>query len=348
MPRLSESENKPAKHEMPLVWSGEVDDWATCLSWSSDALVCAVGSASGSVRLFDGRTGSVLQTLAAHPGGVLDLAFSPKKRLLATAGQDGTAKLWSSSDGALVANLPGTTAWAERVTWCPDGKKLATASGKTVRLWTAEGAPLLETEPHESTVTGLAFSRKGSDLATSCYGGIRVFRIAAGGKSKHHAWKGSIISLAWSPDDRVIVCGAQDCSIHFWRLPSGKDSFMEGYRSKPKELAWSADSRLLATGGEAVVTVWDFGGKGPEGTEPILLSGHLALVTDLCFDRRGTLLASGAQDTGVLVWDPRRSQEPLGFAFLREQVSKIGFRPNHDQLTGIDAAGTVACWALPA
>ena len=122
---------------------------------------------------------------------------------------------------------------------------------------------------------------------------------------------------------------------------------MQGYRNKPKALAWSVDSTLLATGGESIVTIWDFGGKGPEGTEPIMLSAHVDLVTDLCFRQRGTMLASGAKDAGVIVWDPRQSTEPIAFAFMREEISKIAFRPNHDQLAGIDASGAVVCWALP-
>lgn len=346
MPRLSET-NDRGKHEMRVLWSGDVEDWATSLAWSNDALVCAVGAASGVVKLFDGRTGAVLAALDAHPGGVLDIAFSPNKRLLATGGQDGQARLWNGETGKLLATLPGSSGWVEHLAWSPDGKTIATASGKTVRLWSARGEPIVETEPHESTVTGVAFSRKATDLATACYGGIRVFRIASGGKSKHFAWKGSLVSLAWSPDGRVIACGAQDCSIHFWRLPSGKDSFMQGYRSKPKALAWSMDSTLLATGGESIITVWDFGGKGPEGTEPQMLSAHVDLITDLAFRSRGTLLASGGKDAGVIVWDPRKGTNPLAYAFLREEISKVAFRPNHDEIVAIDASGAVSCWALP-
>ena len=93
--------NAATKHEMQPLWSNQVGDWATCLSWSNDSLICAVGAASGEVKLFDGRTGTTLATLDAHSGGVLDCAFSPNKRVLATAGQDLTTtpagKTWLAS-----------------------------------------------------------------------------------------------------------------------------------------------------------------------------------------------------------------------------------------------------------
>lgn len=345
MPSLNDSTGR-TKREMRLIWSGNVHDWATRLSWSADAMICAVAAASGTVTLFDGRTGQTIASFDAHRDGVLDMAFAPNKRLLATSGQDGMAKLWNGENGKLIATLPGTSGWVEHVAFAPDGKTLASASGKTIRLWSTRGDPIVETQPHESTVTGIAFSRKGTELASSCYGGIRVFKLSSGA-SKHYAWKGSLVSLAWSPDDRVIACGAQDCSIHFWRLPAGKDSFMQGYRSKPKSLAWSTDSALLATSGESIVTVWDFRGQGPEGTEPFMLSAHVDLVTDLAFRGRGTQLASGSKDAGIILWDPQRSNDPLAFAFLNAEISNVRFRPNHDEITATDASGAVGCWALP-
>ncbi len=27
----------------------------------------------------------------------------------------------------------------------------------------------------------------------------------------------SLVSLAWSPDEKIVACGSQDCSVHFWR-----------------------------------------------------------------------------------------------------------------------------------
>lgn len=345
MPRLSQT--APVyRRELVPVWTADIGDWATSLSFSHDGRTCAAGAASGIVKVFDANQAACLFELDAHPGGVLDIAFSPNKRRLVTSGQDGTAKLWDVDTGRVIAMMPGVGSWVEHVVWSPDGKTIATASGKVVRLWSSRGEPIVETELHESTVTGIAFSRRGTDLATSCYGGIRIFKIAQG-KSKHHAWKGSLISLAWSPDDRVIACGAQDCSIHFWRLPSGNDSFMQGYRSKPKALSWSSDSTLLATSGESIVTVWDFAGRGPEGTDPLMLSSHLDLITDLSFQSRGTRLVSGGKDAGVIVWEPRKSLEPLAFAFLRGEISKVAFRPHHDQVIATDASGAIACWALP-
>lgn len=334
------------RFELRFLWRAQVGDYATCLGYSGDGTLLAVGAASGEVHVFDAETGSLRWRALAHPGGVLALGWSPASCTLATAGQDGKARL-HLEDGRVLAELPGTTGWVEHLAWSHDGRTLATASGKTVRLWNADGSPRLETEAHASSVTGLAWGRDDARLATCCYGGVHLWDVEAGARAKHLAWKGSLVSLAWSPDDRVVACASQDCSVHFWRVATGKDAEMTGYPFKPKAIAWDARGTLLATGGDATVTCWDFAGKGPEGSTPIQLQGHRTQVTQLAFSPRKGVLASGAQDFSVLVWEPRKGTGIAGYGFLEDEISGLAWEPSHRALAAIDGAGHVGCWLPP-
>jgi WD40 repeat protein len=221
---------------------------------------------------------------------------------------------------------------------------LATVAGKKVRVWTVDGEPLVETEPLESTASALAWRADGSGLAAACYGGVHILPFVPGAKVRKLAWKGSLISLAWSPDAKLVACGSQDSSVHFWRLASGQDSQMSGYPFKPKAPAFESESKLLATSGDATVTVWDFRGKGPEGTKPIQLESHKGVCTRLTFSPKKGMLASGSQDTSVLLWEPRRRTKPIGFAFLEDEITALQWHPEHRGLLGADASGNVALW----
>jgi WD40 repeat protein len=335
------------KHELPVVWSTNVDEYATALAVSTDGTLTAVGNAAGELRVFDSTSGDERFRLAAHRGAIMVAAWSPKQRWLATGGQDGAARLYDAQ-GVQLAELPSGAPWVEHLAWAPDGQRLATAGGRVARLWTSDGKPLVETEAHESTLTGLCWNRKGTQLATACYGGVRLFDVGSGGCARHLPWQGSLISLSWSPTDAVIACGTQERSVHFWRLAKGRESEMSGFAAKPRALSWDAEGKLLATSGDTNIAIWSFDGKGPEGKPPTELVGHAALCTALAFHPSLTRLASGADDTGVIVWDPRRKTTPVAFGFLEETVTGLAWALGGRVLVGTDAAGRATAWRTDA
>lgn len=332
------------KTELRSRWRLDAGDYVTSMDVSRDGRACAIGTGAGEVLVVDTERGEERWRAAAHSNGVLEVAFSPGGQL-ATCGQGPAAKLFGAS-GEHLRDLPGGAAWVEHLAWAPAGDRLATSAGKKVRLWTSAGEPIVETEPLPSTATALAWGQKGASLAAACYGGVHVWSIATGAASRHLEWQGSLISMAWSPDSKVIACGSQDCSVHFWRLRSGQDSEMCGYPFKPRALAWDSRSTLLATSGAGAVTVWSFSGKGPEGTKPLLLESHQGAVTRLAWSPIHTMLASGAEDTGVLLWEPQSTRRPVRHAFLEDEVTALVWHPDHRGLAGADAAGTVVFWEV--
>jgi WD40 repeat protein len=343
MPGLT-SDRDQGKTELSVQWHLAAGDYVTALEIARDGALCVAGLGDGTMLGLDLTSGELRFHVQAHAGGVLGVSMTPDGKRLATCGQEPGAKLWSSA-GALVRVLPGDgRAWVEHVAWAPAGGRLATAQGRTVRVWDGEGELLREVGPLVSTVTGVAWRFDGTGLAAVCYGGVHIVPFVDRARPRHLAWKGSLISLAWSPDAKVIACGSQDCSVHFWRLATGQDSEMRGYAFKPKALAWDNESRLLATSGDASVTVWDFRGKGPEGTRPIQLEAHRGICTRLAFAPRKGLLASGSQDTSVLLWEPRRGNRPVRYAFLEDEVTALAWHPEAGALVGADASGTICSW----
>jgi len=331
--------------ELPEVWSFDAGDHAVDLALDPGGEVAVAALGSGEVVALDVRTGGQLWRQGDHGGGAPALSVGAKGRL-AVGGYDGKVHLYDARGGGLVCSLPVGKGWVEHVAWSPDGTRLAASAGRAVRVFSATGEPALETEPHASTVAGLSWGQRGARLATCCYGGAHLWPLKAGVSAQHLAWKGSLVSLSWSPDERVLACGSQEGTVHFWRLPGGRDAEMSGYPAKPRALAWDAGSTRLATGGGADVCVWDFGGKGPEGTRPAQLKGHQGLCSALAFAPRGLLLASGGQDAGVLLWDLRRGDSPWRFAFLEDEVTGLRWAPRGDALLGADARGVIRRWAV--
>ncbi len=341
MPGLNRTRTE---RELSPAWQWHSDDYPTGLRVSPDGEFLALGTDKGQVFLLRASSGEVVWQSDAHAGPVLASAFG--KDSLATAGDDGRVVLFSldgSRKGELEASESRTAKWVEHLAYSPKGDMLAASAGKTLRIWRADGTPFLESRAHSSTVTALEWSARSSELATACYGGVYLWKVATGASPRHLPFKGSLISLAWSPNERVVACGSQDCSVHFWRLDSGTQSAMNGYRFKPKSLAWDGASTMLATGGDATVCVWPFEGKGPEGVRPIELSAHKGVVTALAFHPRKALLASVAQDMGLVIWEPRKGQA-RAFAFLRDTPESLLWHPRVDRVFTSDASGSVSAW----
>ncbi|MBX7190712.1 MAG: WD40 repeat domain-containing protein [Sandaracinaceae bacterium] len=324
-------------------YRGDAADYATCLAVSVDGAHVAVGNGAGGLTVLDGTTGALRFGREMHVEGVqaIDLAAG----LGVSGGNDGKARLWDASTGVERAVIEGEPrAWVEHLSFAPDGKLFAMASGKVLRFVDATGQLLHRIEAAPATIAGMAWNKKGTELAIASYGALRTYRPATGARAKYLAWKGSLISIAWSPDEKVVACGTQDCAVHFWRLATANDSEMSGYPGKPKALAWDASGTLLATGGDATGIVWTFTGKGPEGTTPIQLAGHGKPITKLAFHPRKGLLASASQDGSIFVWEPKKSNKPLAFASMPAEVTGLAWRGTTTDLVASDAEGGIACF----
>lgn len=77
-------------------------------------------------------------TLHGYSNSVHRLAISPNGKLLASASDDKTVRLWSLPDGKLLQTLTEHRDRVERLAISPDSKLLASSSlDGTVRLWTS-------------------------------------------------------------------------------------------------------------------------------------------------------------------------------------------------------------------
>jgi WD40 repeat protein len=227
-----------------------------------------------------------------------DVRFSPDDRLVATAGADGSIKLWNRADLIDAERnediqparpvLAGHTAAVLDVGFSADGRLLVSASEDgTVRVWQV------------SDGRQIALLRGHSDAVRSC---------------------------AFSPlDPDRIVSGSADRDLRVWSLAGYREFLAIRSEAMPEMLdaRFSPDGRQAITAhrrgvffGAAAVWPLTFDGDRPnlERTTPRLLQeGHTLYVTRANVHRRGDkteLLTVAADGVGCL-WDADRGRELL-------------------------------------
>ncbi|MEE2785949.1 MAG: PQQ-binding-like beta-propeller repeat protein [Myxococcota bacterium] len=329
-------------------WTASVDDYAIAGAWACQGQLVVVADAAGGVFGFDGRSGATRWShTGAHEGGVLGMAVHPNGELVTTAGQDSQIAFWHAQSGDLIRKIDLEKGWVETLAWSPDGHFLAASNSRCVYVYRADGSEVWRSDDHPSTISSIAWSTS-QELATACYSQVAFFSAASGEINQKLEWKGSLVSIALSPDGDIVACGSQDNSVHFWRRSTGQDSMMSGYPGKPAALAFDDTGILLATGGGEAVTVWSFQGDGPEGTKPGVLELHPESVTSLTFSPGTRTLASGARDGSVVVWTLKSDGEgqPVGVASLDDLVAGLAWRPDGRGLVALDARGGVTAFRM--
>ncbi len=176
-------------------------------------------------------------TLTGHTDTVVSVAFAPDGRTLATAGFDGTMRLWDLTDRARPGPLgPPLTGPNGSVAFAPDGRTLAAAGGGdgTVRLWDLTdrarpgplGPPLTG---HTRQVVSVAFAPDGHTLATaSADGTARLWDLTDSARpgplgpplTGHTDW---VRSVAFAPDGHTLVTASWDKTVRLWDLTGLND-----------------------------------------------------------------------------------------------------------------------------
>ena len=322
----------PMQIQVDAQWQTSLDDYVIDAKWSPDGKIIAAAAVSGPVACVDAEGGSPRWSIHAHGFGTTEVTWHPGLEMLTSAGQDGTIRHWDPENGAELASMEGGDSWVEHVAWNPNGKQLATAAGRKLRLWDPTGRLLREFDQHDSTIADIAWEPGSGDLVSGSYGALKFWNVSSDKPVRVFEWRGSILTIACSPDGKYIATGDQDSTVHFWIVKTGKDLQMWGYPTKVRELSWNARGTMLATGGGPTVAVWNCAGRGPEGREPILLDVHEGVVSALAFHPKLNLLAS-ADETGHLAfWEPGGYDEPLEQLVVDGAVSVLQWSPDGDSL----------------
>lgn len=226
------------------------------LSRSARSGRLAVGSTKGKILVLDESNGDVVATLTGHEaveGAIEALCLTPDGTRLASAGGDGTVRLWSVADGTSdVLDVEGTMPRALALT--PDGGHLAVAGlDAPVQVVSLDDLSVRTIQESPPQGVSLAVDPQGTTLVTTTADPPSPGKVV---RVETSSWTTtdlvsdvSPVALAVSPDGSTLAVSDSGADALVLVPLSGGEQVTVPVEQAPRGIAWSDDGRLIVTAG---------------------------------------------------------------------------------------------------
>lgn len=316
------------------------------------------------------KQGALLQRYAMHASWVLAAIWEPRGDRIASAGADGTVRIWEAETGKALLTYHGHARLLSKVNlqtkistvaWAPDGQNIASAGdGGTVHIWsTKTGQTLTRYEEHSGlwpNISAVAWAPDGQNIASACSHAlgddhtIHLWDTATGQKirsctSRYHWLPDFFVhALAWSSDGTQLAAACRDSSLRIWDTTTGGLVSLCQFRSKwANHIAWSPDNRYLASAHpDHTVRIWDI----PTQTNILTYYGHTDGVRHVAWSPDGTCLATASDDKTVRLWEALTGAHLYTYRSHDDWVTSVSWSPDGTRIASASNDKTVQVWKV--
>jgi len=305
--------------------------------------------------------GKLFTTYRKHSTAVLNIAWSPDGKKIASASADKTVHIWNATSKNPILIYRNHSRPVSAVSWSPDGSRIVSGSwDTTVQVWDVQtGRKLLTYRGFSQEVSCVAWSPDGKYIACgSLDTSVQVRQADSGSRTYTHAGHtGPVHAVAWSPGipsspsangwriasaSGAAVNADVDNTVQIWNALSGDDLLI--YRDHfyfVNAVAWSPDGRKIASASaDTNVQVWNVA----SGSNILTYRGHSSKVNAVAWSPNGKRVASASDDRTVQIWDASTGETIFTYRGHTKEVSSVAWSPNGTRIASAGYDATVHVW----
>ena len=202
---------------------------------------------------------------------ILSLAFSRDGKMIAAGSKDKTVRVFDSSTGAQLNFFADHSDRVWAVAWNHNSSLLVSSSNdQSLRVYDVKNSRMLSvtgSRARNDVALSLCFSNDGSSQNMLAYGSadrtIKICLLKRRSTSCKMVLRGHddlVLSVAFSPDSKILASASADSSIKLWNVATGVcEVTLVGHSNKVLSLGFSPWGKYLVSGGsDNTVRVWDF------------------------------------------------------------------------------------------
>lgn len=330
--------------EFEVVLRISMPGWVRYAEFSNDGNWVVTASGVGDIDVWSVDEGVRACDTLRHQDRVIAVHFSPDGSQLASAGWDGTARVWDWKQGTnriVARHAEYCRSLAVDSQW----KRLATASDDgTAQVWNlSTGAAIGDRLKHRARVYVVSFSPDGKWIATGSNDGTaRVWDSTTGHPiSPPLQHSQNLRRIAFSPDGHLLLTATLDGGINVWNPETGQKAFSPISCQSSLGVAWLLDnSGFVTAGSEGLAQQWAIPSNTQEYSQFEIPGQPLSM--QLSSDGN-QLVAAVDSDFGILCHWRNKS---LPFIPLKHGglVGDVGFSPDGSLCFTVSEDGTARVW----
>ncbi|KXJ29088.1 notchless protein homolog 1 [Exaiptasia diaphana] len=321
------------------------------VAFSPDGRHLASGSGDTTVRFWDVSTETPHFTCKGHKHWILHIAWSPDGKKLASACKIGEICIWDPETGKQLGKaLKGHLKWITWLSWeplhrNPECRYLASSSkDSTIKIWDTCTFSIQKTlASHTQSVTCVKWGGEGLIYSSSQDRTIKVWRAEDGVLCRTLQGHGHWVNHMALNTDYALRTGAFD-PIKGQTLDNlNQDALKKQALQRYQDLKGGRPERLVSGSDDFTLFLWE-----PETNSKNVgrMTGHQALINQVCYSPDGRLIASASFDKSVKIWNGDNGKYITSLRGHVNSVYQISWSADSRLLCSGSADSTLKVWDM--